>query len=169
MSLSVGRRSFPRKSMPILGIVAAGMVLAAVSCSEATGPALEREASVEGTGSAAELRARWEQWRTVGPRSYGYELHRGCFCSTDYITPAWVEVRDDRVVRANALDTGRALRLDLFEPIDSLFVSAIRTAESGGHVAASYHPRLGYPTSLEIGTLANDAGVLHVVSRLIGR
>jgi hypothetical protein len=169
MSLSVGHRSFARKSMPILGILAAGMVLAAASCSEGTGLAVEREASVEGTGSAAELRARWEQWRSVGPRSYGYELHRGCFCSTEYVTPAWVEVRDGRVVRANALGTRRALRLDLFEPIDSLFVSAIRMAESGGHVAASYHPRLGYPTSLEIGTLANDAGVLHVVPKLVGR
>jgi hypothetical protein len=169
MSLRVGRHSFARKLMPIFGILATGMLLSALSCSGATGPASEREPSVEGDGSATELRTRWEQWRTVGPTSYGYELHRSCFCTIEWVTPAWVEVRDGRVVGAFALSTRRRLRLELFDSIDSLFADAIRMAESGGHVAVRYHPRLGYPASLEIGTVANDQGVLYAVSELIGR
>jgi Family of unknown function (DUF6174) len=159
MSLNVGRWS--------LAMASALFIL--VGCSKPTRPPFDRAVLAEGDGSATELHARWAQWRTIGPRSYDYELHRGCFCTTEYVTPAWVEVRDGRVIRANALEGGRALRLELFEPIDSLFVRAIRMAESGGHVAVSYHPHLSYPASLEIGTIANDAGVMYVIPRVVTR
>ena len=155
-------RPVAKKLRPLLAITAAAAVISAASCSAIPGPA-----AAEGGDSVRDLRLRWAQWRAVGPGSYSYELRRNCFCTPEAVTPARVEVRDGRVVDARAVATGHALPIALFEPIDSLFARAIEAAERGGPVDARYDARLGYPTWLEVGTLANDAGVRYEVSNLV--
>jgi hypothetical protein len=154
-------RSFARKLASPFAVLVAGVVLSAGSCTVIVGPETEEP------GSIFELRVRWAQWRAVGPDDYSFELRRTCFCIPDAVTPARVEVRDGVVVDARALDDGRALPLQFFDPIDTLFADAIEAAERGEPVEASYHRTLSYPTRLEIGTLANDAGVRYEVSRLV--
>lgn len=177
LSLDV-RRRLTKKVMPILGLLATAGVLGATSCSgsKATQPLSERAALAEGDGSASELRERWEQWLKLGLRSYGFEFRRTCFCTRDYVTPAWVEVRDGRVISARAVIgvgpsilSGWPLPRELFEPVDSLFADAIREAESGGRVVVSYDPSLGYPAVLTIGMPEADAGVTYTVPRLVPR
>jgi hypothetical protein len=153
-----------RKLMSLIGVVAAGVLVSAASCSAITDPTGE-----DGSGSVMELRVRWGRWRAVGPRSYTYELRRSCFCGAETVTPARVEVRDGRVADIRSLATGQQLSLAFVPTIDSLFERAIAEAERGGHVAVAYHPLLSYPTRLEIGMLANDAGTLYGVSKLVGR
>jgi hypothetical protein len=164
MSPIIGRRLLMKNLVPLIGIVAAGVMVSAASCSAITNPAVE-----EGSGSVTELRVRWGRWRAVGPRSYTYELRRACFCGTETVTPARVEVRDDRVVDIRSLATGQRLSFTSVPTIDLLFEWAIAEAEAGGHVEVAYHPLLSYPTRLVIGTLANDAGILYGVSKLVGR
>ncbi|MFN2567696.1 MAG: DUF6174 domain-containing protein [Gemmatimonadaceae bacterium] len=157
-----------RRVTALVGTLILGVVLSGTgSCSAGVGPDAEDNPGTEGTGSAAELRLRLTQWQALGPRSYSYDLRRVCFCGPDAVTPARVEVRDGRVVDARALVMPRPLLLELFDTIDALFARAIEMAESGGPVVVSYHPTLGYPTFLEIGTLANDAGVRYQVSKLV--
>jgi hypothetical protein len=160
---------------PVLAVLATAAALGVMSCSgDATPPRFDRTALVRGSGSPEELRARWAQWRTLGPRSYDYELRRASGVAD---TPAWVEVRDGRVVRARALSavdgrvilTGRPLPLDLFEPIDSLFAEAIRVSEAGERLLVSYDPSLGYPAWLTIGLPEADAGVIIMVPSLVVR
>jgi hypothetical protein len=159
----VSHRLITRKLAAFAGIVAASALLFAVSCSSVSDP------SLEGSGSVFELRMRWARWRTDGPKSYTYELRRTCFCTLDAVTPARVAVRDGGVVDARAVESGRTLPLELFDPIDSLFAYAIDAAERARPVEVSYDLRLSYPTFLEIGTLANDAGVRYEVSALVAR
>jgi hypothetical protein len=147
------RRRSSVKLVLLLGVIAASALLSATSCTQLSSP------EVEGSGTVGELRMRWAQWRADGPRSYDYEIRRTCFCVIDVVTPAQVEVRDGHVVGARALNDGRALALDLFDPIDSLFAYAIDVARRGGPVEVRYNARFGHPTFLEVGTLANDAGV----------
>jgi hypothetical protein len=164
MSPVIGRRFTARKLASLASILVATVVLSgADGCSAVTGP------GVEGTGSVMELRLRWAQWLAAGPPSYSYEVQRTCFCPEEYRTPARVEVRDRQVIDARVLATGEPLPIAIFDPIDSLFADAIEVAERGGPVEVTYHPRFSYPISLEIGTLANDAGVRYEVTALIAR
>jgi len=158
--MSRARRRSSVKLVLLLGVIAASALLSAASCTPLSGP------EVEGSGTVRELRMRWAQWRANGPRSYDYEMRRGCFCVIDAVTPAQVEVREDVVVGVRALNDGRALPLELFDPIDSLFAYAIDVASQGGPVKVRYGSRFGHPTFLEVGTLANDAGVRFEVGAL---
>ena len=160
----------------IVSLLAAAAALAVVSCSEGvTRPRFDADALVQGDGSVDELRGRWEQWRTLGPRSYGYELYR---LGNALDGPTWIEVRDGRVASARrlvsiagvrALALGQPLPLEQFGPIDSLFAEAIRVSEAGGRLGVSYDPSFGYPARLTIGSPEVDAGVVIVVARLVAR
>lgn len=161
-SLTIPRPS-ARRLASLLALLLMSAVLSAASCTVIVDP----DDDDDGHGSASELRVRWAEWRAAGPDDYRFELRRTCFCIPDVVTPARVEVRDGVVVDARAIDTGRRLPLELFDPIDALFARAIDAAERGEPVEASYHRTLSYPTRLVIGTLANDAGVWYEISRLV--
>jgi hypothetical protein len=145
----------------------ASLMLAVAACTPPVDPGPRRASSVEGSGSAAELRLRWAQWQATRIRSYGFNLERGCFCTSEMLTPARVDVRDGRVVSVRARIDGRALPQEYVPTIDSLFRWAIREADGDGHVEVSYDPLLSYPVRLVIGTLANDAGVAYHVADLV--
>jgi hypothetical protein len=54
-----------------------------------------------------------------------------------------------------------------YPTITQLFDKAIDKRSGGGNVSVAYDQALGIPIRLEVGTVANDAGVLYFLSALI--
>ena len=155
-----------RKLSILLAVVGVSATLSAASCRPAVDQPVRRE-SVDGNGSAGELRSRWAQWQARGIRSYAFNLERSCFCSVEAITPVRIDVRDGRVVAVRALVDGRQMTVQGVPTVDSLFRWAIREADQNGHVEVTYDPLLSYPVRLVIGTLANDAGTAYHLADLV--
>ena len=142
-------------------------LLAAGACTarqvEPTGPEL-RSSSVAGRGDVQALRALRDRWRALGVTHYQFVLARDCFCLPEVTQPAVVEVRDGTVVRATAQADGRALDTEHFLTIDEIFARSIEAAERGETVAIEHDAEYAYPTTLTVGSLAADAGVVYRVS-----
>jgi hypothetical protein len=153
-----------RKPSVFLSVVASFLVLLAAACTPVADPLPTSEVF---DGSGSELRLRWARWQMTGIRSYGFNLERSCFCTPETVMPVRVDVRDGRVVTVRALTDGQSLPSQLVPTIDSLFRWAIREADAGGRVEASYDPLLGFPVRIVIGTLENDAGVAYHVADLV--
>lgn len=115
-----------------------------------------------GSGSAS--RALWER---QGIDDYSYTYSRVCFCPDR--GPVRVMVRDGRVAGverpASAERVAGDAQLEVLT-VDELFDRIEEAQASGTYTRVEYHPSLGYPTSAEIGTLANDAGTQYLISDL---
>lgn len=123
--------------------------------------------TVTGSGSLAELQQRRSGWVARNIDDYRYRLQIVCFCAGDVTRPVLVEVRDGAVARALDLETGRAMAdLSPYRTITALFDAAIAERSGGGYVSVAYDRVLGFPARLEVGTLANDAGVLYLLADL---
>jgi hypothetical protein len=148
-------------------LVALAAALGSVACSDNKVPlglgsqevAFSRD-TVRGTGELTELQQRRAAWVARGIKDYRYQLRQTCFCVAEAIRPKLLEVRGGTVARAWDLATGKEV-IDTrgFPTITTLFDDAIATRASGGPVRVTYDRALGIPVLLEIGTLANDAGV----------
>ncbi|HEX5871519.1 MAG TPA: DUF6174 domain-containing protein [Longimicrobium sp.] len=108
------------------------------------------------------------RWEGQGIDDYRYVYDAVCFCAER--GPVQVTVRDGRVVEVanadpNARVAGGATRQVL--TVDELFDRIEEAEANGTYTKVEYHPRLGYPTSAEIGTLANDAGTLYRITDLV--
>lgn len=118
----------------------------------------------EGLG---EHRARWEAQRI---ESYRFDFAQQCFCAREQVQPVTIEVRSGRVARVVSrvsgaeVQTGPPLR---WPTIPELF-DRIAEAEREGMEprVVRFDPGLGYPSHVEIGSLAADAGVVYTVSGL---
>lgn len=145
----------------------AALLLAAGACTtrrvEPTGPVLQ-SSSVAGRGDVQALRALHERWRELGVTRYAFVLARDCFCVPEVRQPAVVEVRDGAVVRVTAQADGRVLDAGQFLTIDQIFERAIEAATQGETIALEHDARYAYPTTLTVGSLAADAGVVYRVS-----
>jgi hypothetical protein len=139
------------------------LLFGAGACSTGTGPDLESRVL---TIQMVQLQRHWAEWRAVGPSAYRYQMRRGCWCASEFMGPARVEVRDGHVTDARNVATGQPLPLQFFEPIDSLFPLAIREAERGALKEIVYHPQLGYPVKIVSGTPNPDDGLSVEVSEL---
>lgn len=114
--------------------------------------------------------AEERRWQAAGMQSYRYDYEQQCFCAEERRQPVTVEVRDGRVARVVSRASGREVvqREDLRWPtIPELFA---RVAEARRNDVApltvAYDPRLGYPTRIEAGSLAADAGIVYLASNL---
>lgn len=97
-------------------------------------------------GALAEARARWA---ASGTADYTMTQERMCFCPTEYRGPFVVTVRDGAVV-AVTLD-GASLPTDRALSVEALFdLVAAAYDRRADDVQVSYHPTLGYPTSIQI-------------------
>jgi hypothetical protein len=78
-------------------------------------------------------------------------------------------VRGDRITSARYAEGGAAIPSEEWShllTVDGVFERIAEGLRNGRPVAAEYHPTLGYPTSAEVGTLANDAGTRYELSEL---
>jgi hypothetical protein len=110
------------------------------------------------------------QWRAHEWLDYRFDFDRHCFCVPEAVEPVTVEVRDGRVASVRSRRTGEELPRTASVPwytIEDLF-RLIRDAERAGTrpLVVRYHPQ-GYPTEIELGTLANDAGVRYSIENVV--
>ena len=118
--------------------------------------------TIVGTGQLAELQQRRAAWIARGIDDYRVELRISCFCGGDITRPVLVEVRNGVVSKVWDLETGKPVaNLEPYPTITALFDKAIAERSRGGHVSVAYDRQLGFPARLEVGTVANDAGVLY--------
>ena len=120
--------------------------------------------SVEGGATADDLRERQRRWAALDLASYDVDLAITCFCTEEYRRPVTLHVRDGRATGATAREPGPVRPAAEYPTVDSLFARAIAERERGGHVRGTFDREYGYPTFIEIGTLANDAGVGYTIS-----
>lgn len=143
------------------------LTLAAAACSGTDAlDVLVDPQPVEGVaGNAAQQR---QVWTGQGIDDYRFAYSRLCFCLQRGTVQ--VTVRDGRITDVRQVESGQPVPRDSwgeFPTVDQLF-DDIATAQSRDeYTALKFHPTLGYPVEAEIGTLANDAGVRHMLSGLV--
>lgn len=119
-------------------------------------------------GGARDGSASRQLWERQGLDDYRYTYSVVCFCPER--GPVRVTVRDGRVAEVqpaadpNARVAGGA-QLQVLT-VDEVFDRIEEAEANGTFTKIEYHPSLGYPTSAEIGTLANDAGTVYQISEL---
>lgn len=145
----------------------AAALLASGACTtrrtEPTEPMLQ-SSIVAGSGDAQALRELRDRWRALGVSHYRFVLARDCFCLPEVTQPALVEVRDGAVASVTAQADGRTLDAQHFLTIDQIFEQAIEAAGRGETIAIEHDAQYAYPTTLTVGSLAADAGVVYRVS-----
>lgn len=99
-------------------------------------------------------------WERQDIDDYRFAYGRTCFC--EELPLVSVRVRDGQVVDVREASTGRLLDRDRWGEIptvDKVF-DIIAQAEARDEAAdVKYHPTLGYPMRVMLGSLAADAGV----------
>jgi hypothetical protein len=116
-----------------------------------------------------EVRSARAAWAAQGLRSYRFDFDRQCFCVREAVEPVTIEVRDGAVHEVRSRTTGAVMPVSDAVPwytIGQLF-GQIEEAQAAGTqpVRVEYHQR-GYPTEIEIGSLAADAGVHYRVGNV---
>jgi hypothetical protein len=103
-----------------------------------------------------------------GIADHRFQLQISCFCGSEITRPVLVEVRGGAVSRVLDLETGKPVANNYAYPtVTKLFDDAIAERSRGGNVSVAYDQTSGIPARLEVGTIANDAGVLYYLSALI--
>lgn len=108
----------------------------------------------------------------LGPEGadYRYDFQRVCFCTEDAVQPVTIEVRDGRVARVVTRPGGKDVTDAGFAswPTIEELEQEIEEARARGeqNLVVRRDEKLGYPTFIEIGTLANDAGVRYTAENL---
>jgi hypothetical protein len=140
----------------IVPIIAAHMLLAA--CAPAA-PSPEG-----GEGPDAPVSA----WQARGLRDYAFDFERQCFCVPEAVQPVRIEVRGGEITEVRSRDTGEVVPLSPAIPwytVDELLRQADVAQADGQEVRVEYHAD-GFPSQIEIGSLAADAGVIYNISNL---
>ena len=149
-------------------------IAGATACSDdspATGLGLQQvvipQDTITGSGQLSELQERRAAWVARGISDYRFQLQISCFCGSEITRPVLVEVRRGAVAKVLDLETGKPVaNTSLYPTITQLFDKAIDMRSGGGNVSVAYDQALGIPVRLEVGTIANDAGVLYFLSAL---
>jgi uncharacterized protein DUF6174 len=157
-------------------VVAALVAIAATACADATDSATGLRTNqvsvpgdtVPGTGQLSELQQKRAAWVARGITNYRFELRISCFCAGDITRPVLVEVRGGAVSKVWDLETVNPVRdVSPYKTITALFDAAIAERSRGGNVSVAYDRTFGIPIRLEVGTIANDAGVLYLLGGLV--
>jgi hypothetical protein len=160
-----------RRLRPLAALTLVAAVAAACADSAAIGIRAQKVAisadTVQGTASLSELQQRRATWVARGITDYRVQLRIVCFCGSEVTRPVVVEVRGGAVAKVSDLETGKpATALTTYPTITGLFDAAIAERSRGGFVSVAYDTAAGLPVRLEVGTLANDAGIQYQVSGL---
>jgi hypothetical protein len=123
------------------------------------------------TMSGDPLEAHLAQWRSQNLDDYRFDFQRTCFCTPASVQPVTIEVRDGKVARVFSRPSGQDVpstgMVSAWPTVDDLFTqvgqaSAARVAP----LVVRWDEQRGYPTYVEMGTLANDAGTIMAASNL---
>jgi hypothetical protein len=160
----------------VAGLTVATIVTAAsVGCdddSRATGlqtlqPSLAGD-TISGTGQLAELQQRRASWVARKIDDYRFQLAISCFCGSEITRPVVIQVRQGAVTSVVDVQTNKPVtNKSLYPTITALFDAAIAERSRGGSVSVAYDRVIGIPARLEVGTVANDAGVLYFISDFV--
>ena len=115
-----------------------------------------------------QLRINRRLWNQRKIDNYRYKLSNSCFCIPEFRGPLIIEVRNGRTTSITDANTGKPVNsesLRQYSTIPKLF-NLIQNAINHGksELTVVYNPRLGYPTQINIGNLAADAGVFTTIS-----
>jgi len=169
-----GPRSTFRRRLSGLTLVAS-VVVAIVGCADnspATGlqtlqPSLAGD-TIPGTGQLAELQQRRATWVARKIDNYRFHLTISCFCGSEITRPVVIEVRQGVVATVVDVEANKPVTNKFLYPtITALFDAAIAERSRGGNVTVAYDRLIGIPARLEVGTIANDAGVLYFLSDFV--
>ena len=124
------------------------------------------EAPAAGPAQGGATLARWE---AQGLRSYRFDLDRHCFCVETAREPVTVTVRDGRVAEVRSRRTGATMQptANLSWPTVSELLRQVDEARAAGTEARVEFHASGYPTEVEIGSLAADAGIRYNLANLV--
>ncbi len=114
-----------------------------------------------------QLRINRRLWKQQKIANYRYTLTNNCFCIPEARGPVIIEVRNGITTSITSADTGLPVNSELFQKystIPKLFNLIKDTINRGqSSLSVEYNPKLGYPTQINIGNLAADAGVFTTV------
>jgi hypothetical protein len=120
-------------------------------------------------GSKEDASAARQKWDRQGIDDYRYVYSALCYCPRQ--GPVQVTVHDGQITSVESADPAAGIVSGdeqlVVVTVDELFDRIEEAEETGTFTDVEYHPQLGYPTSAEIGTTANDAGVRYVISDLV--
>ena len=114
------------------------------------------------------LKINRQLWNRQKITNYRYKLSNNCFCVPDFRGPLIIEVRNGITKSITNAQTGKRVNseaLQQYSTIPKLF-NLIRKTINGGEseLTVVYDPKLSYPTQINIGNLAADAGVFTTIS-----
>ena len=154
-----------RRSFLLIAVV---LPLAGTACAHRSAPAQATQAAQTAAAPAdSELARARRLWAEKGPKSYRYLYRASCFC---YIRDELeIVVENGRMTSARRTKDGDWVAETFwvaFPTVEELFDAIEKARREGTPVEARYDPELGYPTDVTIGTMANDAGVRHILRAL---
>ncbi|MEH2241550.1 DUF6174 domain-containing protein [Nostoc sp.] len=107
-------------------------------------------------------------WNRQKINNYRYKLSNSCFCIPEFRGPLIIEVRNGITSSIMNAETGKPINSQLlrqYSTIPKLFNLIRNTIKRGEpELTVVYNPQLGYPTQINIGNLAADAGVFTTIS-----
>jgi len=98
---------------------------------------------------------------------YAFDFQRECFCVEEAREPVRIRVRNRAVVEVRSRTSGQAMPLPGLAPwptLVELFRQVDEARAAGTPVTVAYDVT-GFPTRVEIGSLAADAGVVYHLGR----
>lgn len=118
-----------------------------------------------------QLRMNRRLWRQQKINNYRYTLSNDCFCITEARGPVVIEVRNGRTTSITSVQTGQPVTnpelFRTYNTVPKLFNLIRNTISSGqSELAVEYDRQLGYPTQINIGNLAADAGIFTTIENL---
>ncbi|NDJ25996.1 hypothetical protein GS682_31335 [Nostoc sp. B(2019)] len=118
-----------------------------------------------------QLRINRRLWRQQKISNYRYTLSNSCFCIPEARGPVVIEVRNGRTTSITSVQTGQPVAnpefFQQYNTVPKLFNLIRNTSSSGqSELAVEYNPKLGYPTQINIGNLAADAGIFTTIENL---
>lgn len=139
-----------RKLMMVLALIFSA------GCSSSGGPA----------GPIIDVESARARWTVEGFESYRYDLERICFCVPEAREPVTIEVRNGVVTAVASRNTWASMlgsEVVAWPTIEELFEMIERAEADGERVSVEFAPS-GYPSVIEIGELAADAGTNYLIS-----
>lgn len=118
--------------------------------------------------SLKQLRLNQQLWNRQQIKNYRYTVTNNCFCVPEFRGPSIVEVRNGVTTSITNAETGQPVNSELLRPYSTiprlfnLIRNAISTREP--ELTVTYNPQIGYPTQINIGNLAADAGIVTTIS-----
>ncbi|MEH1941826.1 MAG: DUF6174 domain-containing protein [Nostoc sp.] len=115
-----------------------------------------------------QLKINQRLWNQRKIDSYRYKLSNNCFCVPEVRGPLIIEVRKGRTTSITDANTGKPVNSKLlrqYSTIPRLFNLIQNTIARGeSELTVVYNSQLGYPTQINIGNLAADAGIYTTIS-----